>query len=789
MPPFYLGKQFDLSQGKTLDQVIGYDPADLTTHGFVVGMTGSGKTGLCIDLLEEAALNQVPAIIVDPKGDLTNLLLHFPNLAPADFQPWIDPEAARRSGEPVETVAAETAAMWRNGLAQWDIQPDRIQALSQAASFAIYTPGSEAGLPVSILASLKAPALSWDSNKEGLRDKIGSTVIALLGLVGYKDIDPVRSREHILLSNIFENAWSQGRDLDLTELILQTQTPPFDKLGVFPVDKFFPPEDRFQLAMLLNNFMAAPSFQAWIEGLPLDPASLLYNPDGSPRHSVFYLAHLDETERMFFVTLLFSAVEAWMRTQPGTTGLKAILYFDEIAGYLPPVGNPPSKTVLLRMLKQARAFGVGLLLASQNPVDIDYKALSNAGTWLIGKLQTDQDKQRLLDGLEAAAGGIDRSSMDKLISNLGKRVFLLHNVHAKAPIVFQTRWSMNYLAGPLTRVQIPALNRLAEAHASATPVAATTPAQPAAQNINVPPASPVSFPQTPNPVAPPPVQAPAPPAALGSQTRPAVPSGVDEYFFPNNLTLSEALQSAGKSMSSQAKNLGLMYRPALAAQMEIRYIDRRYNLDFNQQRAALVHDPDRRGAIRWDDHLVNPINPQNLDTKPTSEARFASLDLPFTDARSMTTIQKDFQDWVYRTTELKLRSNPTLKVFSQPGGATADFQNLCNRAAQQAGEAELDKVSGAYDRKLAALQDKLERAQQAVEKYQDQLSQRRMEEVGSGIETVMGLFGGRKRRVTTTLSKHRMSEQTRSNVESNKKLAAELQKDVAALQAEKSQAL
>ncbi len=340
---------------------------------------------------------------------------------------------------------------------------------SEAAHFAIYTPGSDAGIPVSILASLKAPPIPWSDNREILLEKISGTVTALLGLVGLTDIDPVRSREHILLANIFENAWSQGRDLTLSELILQTQSPPFEKLGVFEVNTFFPEKDRFELAMLLNNIMAAPSFQTWIEGQPLDVSSLLYGPDGRPRHSVFYIAHLNDAERMFFVTLLFSAVETWMRTQTGTSSLRALVYFDEIFGYLPPTANPPSKQPMLRMLKQARAFGVGLMLVTQNPVDVDYKALSNAGTWFIGKLQTDQDKQRLLDGLEGAAAGLDRGAYDRMISNLGKRVFLLHNVHEKRPVLFQTRWAMNYLTGPLTRIQIPALNQMAGAGIVAAP--------------------------------------------------------------------------------------------------------------------------------------------------------------------------------------------------------------------------------------------------------------------------------------------------------------------------------
>ena len=356
---FYIGRVFDPQAGRITDQPLLYDPDDLTTHAVVVGMTGSGKTGLCIDLLEEAALQGIPALMIDPKGDITNLLLHFPDLLPQDFQPWVNPDEARRLGQSQEQAAADAAARWREGLADWDIPLERLQALQNAVHFAIYTPGSDAGIPVSILASLKAPPIPWEQNRELLREKISGTVTALLGLVGLDNIDPVRSREHILLANIFEHAWSQGSDLDLAELILQAQNPPFDRLGVFDVNTFFPEKDRFELAMLLNNILAAPAFHTWIEGQPLDIPTLLFHPDGRPRHSIFYIAHLSDAERMFFVTLLYSAVEAWMRAQTGTTSLRMLLYFDEIFGYLPPLGNPPSKQPMLRMLKQARAFGVG----------------------------------------------------------------------------------------------------------------------------------------------------------------------------------------------------------------------------------------------------------------------------------------------------------------------------------------------------------------------------------------------------------------------------------------------
>ncbi len=463
---FFLGKTYDLQASKMGEDQVFYDPNDLTTHAIITGMTGSGKTGLGVIMLEEAALRGIPALVVDPKGDLTNLLLHFPDLLPSDFQPWVDQDAARRDGVTLEAAAEKAASLWKNGLASYGLGKPDLEALRDSVEFAVYTPGSDAGIPVSILASLSAPPIPWEGNKEILREKISSTVTAILGLVGLKDIDPVRAKEHILLANIFEDAWKSGKDLDMATLITHVQSPPFDKLGVFPLDQFYPEKDRFELAMLLNNFLAAPAFQTWMEGQPLDIGKFLYSPDGKPRHSVFYLAHLNDEERMFFITLLYSSIESWMRTQKGSSGLRVLTYFDEIAGYLPPVANPPSKNIILRMLKQARAFGVGLILSTQNPVDLDYKALSNAGTWVIGKLQTDQDKERLLDGLEGAAPGLDRKAFDKMISLLDKRVFLLHNVHEDAPQVFGTRWAMNYLPGPLTRSQIPALNALVGAGAA-----------------------------------------------------------------------------------------------------------------------------------------------------------------------------------------------------------------------------------------------------------------------------------------------------------------------------------
>ena len=803
---FYLGRLFDAATGKPLDQPLLYDPNDLTTHGVVVGMTGSGKTGLCIAIMEEAALQGIPALMIDPKGDLTNLLLHFPDLVPQDFQPWLDPEMARRAGKSVEQAAADAALAWRNGLAEWGMDRARLLALKSAAQFAVYTPGSDAGIPVSVLTSLRAPSIPWEGNRDVLREQIVSTVTALLGLVGFTDIDPLRSREHILLSNIFENAWSKGQSLDLSELILQTQNPPFDKLGAFPVDTFFPSKDRTGLALQLNNILAAPAFEIWREGQPLDIAALLTTPDGRPRHSVFYLAHLSDAERMFFVTLLFSAVETWMRTQTGATSLRALLYMDEIFGYLPPQSAPPSKQPLLRMLKQARAFGLGLLLATQNPVDVDYKALSNAGTWFIGKLQTDQDKQRLLDGLESAASGtLDRRAYDKLISSLGKRIFLLHNVHALPSTVgvgvggaFQTRWTMNFLAGPLTRTQIPALNKLVGASYQSSVISDQLPVKPLPQAPESPTA-PEGF--EPIPAVPAvPVES-TPPAAANrqssivnqqsSQTRPAIPAGIAEFFLPLNTSFAKAAAASGVSLPPQAAASGIVYRPAILASAQVRFLDRKYSLDVEQVKSALVLNPEKRGVVRWDDWAARPLTPDEMDPAPDPQARFAALDAPFSDARLMSAMRRDFSDWVYRSSKVTVRASRALGVFATPDVSQAEFMKACSEAARAARDAEIAKATAALDRQIKTLKDKIAREERELKMDETELQQRKGEELATHAENVLGVFGGRRsaRRLSSSLSKHRLTEQAKEDVQESVDALKQYNQELAALEEQRRQAL
>jgi hypothetical protein len=784
---FYLGRVYDSMQAKVTDQPLLYDPADLTTHALVTGMTGSGKTGLCIALMEEAALQGIPAILIDPKGDLTNLLLHFPNLAPQDFQPWLDPELVRRAGKSSEQASNDAALAWRNGLTEWGVTHERMMALKNAAEFAIYTPGSDSGIPVSVLSSLAAPGLDWAANREILGERISSTVTAILGLVGFDNIDPIRSREHILLSNIFQSAWSQNKSLDLTELILQIQTPPFDKLGAFPVDTFFPARDRMALALQINNILAAPTFDMWRTGQSLNMAALLFAEDGRPRHSVFYLAHLSDSERMFFVTILFSAVETWMRTQPGATSLRALLYMDEIFGYLPPTANPPSKQPLLRMLKQARAFGLGLVLATQNPVDVDYKALSNAGTWFIGKLQTEQDKQRLLDGLESAASGaLDRGSMDKLISGLGKRVFIMQNVHEKLPVVFQTRWTMNFLAGPMTRMQIPALNKMVGVSFAAPEPLASSQVSPLEGSGGL--LKPASV-----PIAPP-VNVPIPRTSSlplnGSTTRPPVPAGFPEFFLPMNLSLTRALALSGQDIPEEAMKTGVLYRPVILASAQVRFLDRRYSLDMQQVKSVLVTALDKRAVVRWDEFVRAVPAEKVMDPAPDPQARFAAPDGPISDARLLTALQKDFSDWVYRNSKVTIRANNALGVFATPEVSRADFMKACADAAREARDADLAKSTATSDRQIAALQEKLKHEERELQQDQTEVDERKREELVSGAETVFSLLGGRRsRRISEAMSKHRMTEQSKADVNESVNAIAEFKQQLTQLEQAREQAL
>lgn len=750
---FYIGRKYDVKTNSLTTEPVFYDPADLTTHMFVTGMTGSGKTGLCISLMEEAALQRIPAIIIDPKGDLTNLLLHFPGFAPTDFEPWIDPEEARREGKSIAQMATEVAGTWEKGLTDWGITSEQLQLLQESVEFTIYTPGSTAGVPINILSSFAAPEIPWTENQEILRERISSNITALLGLVGYNDIDPLGSREHILLANIMEHFWSNGINLDLTDLILQTQNPPFERLGAFPIDTLFPVKDRLVLAMKLNNFLASPSFQTWLQGTPLDIQNIYFSPTGKPRHSIFYLAHLSENERMFFVTLLYGTVETWMRRQSGTSSLRALIYFDEILGYLPPIGNPPSHNVILRMLKQARAFGVGLILSSQNPVDMDYKALSNAGTWMIGRLQTDQDKERLMDGLQSASGNIDRAGTDHLLSNLGKRIFLLHNIHEKGLILFNTRWAMNYLAGPLTRNQIPALNALANQFKTDS----THPETPKSGHATVAETQRNDL----------------------SMKRPIIPDDVMEYFLPASLSLEAAASSQQIELDSSATIEQIEYHPALLAQVEVNFLERKYNLQMSIKRTALVDDEDVR-LVRWEDFIREPVQQSALAQKPLPQTSFHEVPAWLSNSRNLKDLENDFIDWNYRTS-VDILANHDLKLYAEPDTSMDEFKRMCADRANELLKDEMDKLQAFYEKKMDALEDKLEKEIRDVKSAETRLEQRRMEEVGTHGELLLSMLSKRKKSISSSLTKRRMTAEAKSALAEEKLDVEQAQKNLDAI--------
>jgi len=507
---FYLGRTYDAAKRVRLEDLLLYDSKDLVTHAVCIGMTGSGKTGLCISIIEEAAIDGVPAIIIDPKGDIANLLLTFPDLKPQDFMPWINEEDALKKGFSPEDFAAQQAAFWREGLMKWGQDGERIRRLRNSADFLIYTPGSSAGLPVSIMKSFEAPPQEIRLDEELLQEQINITVTSLLTLLGI-DADPIKSRDHILLSNILAETWRGGENLDIGRLIQLIQSPPLKQIGVLDIESFYPSRERFGLAMQLNSLLAAPGFNLWLQGDSLDIKGLLYSSNGKPRVSIFYIAHLNDAQRMFFVSLLLNQIVGWMRTQSGTTSLRSILYIDEVFGYLPPLSNPPSKLPLLTLLKQARAFGLGVMLATQNPVDLDYKALSNTGTWFLGRLQTERDKMRVLDGLEGAAIAgqkqFNRQTLDQTLSGLGNRIFLMNNVHEDVPVVFETRWAMSYLRGPLTRDQIKFLIDPTKKQ-NPTTTAALKPTAPSSRSST------------------------SPDKSKRATGKPIVPPDVPEYFLP-----------------------------------------------------------------------------------------------------------------------------------------------------------------------------------------------------------------------------------------------------------------
>jgi hypothetical protein len=712
---FYLGKRFDPTVQKVTDEPILYDSKDLTTHGMCVGMTGSGKTGLCLSLIEEAAIDGVPVLAIDPKGDLGNLLLTFPELRAADFAPWIDPGEAARKGRTTEQHAEATSKQWREGLADWQQDGERIRRLRDAADFVIYTPGSSAGLPLSVLKGFAAPAAALRDDRDAFTARVQTTTSGLLSLLGI-DTDPLRSREHMFLSNVLDHHWRQGTDLEIADLIRAVQEPPFHRIGVMDLESVFPAKDRFGLAMAMNGLLASPAFAAWSEGEPLDIQRLLWTPDGKPRVSVISIAHLPDDQRMFFVTLLLSEVLAWTRQQAGTSSLRALLYMDEVAGFLPPTANPPSKLPMMTLLKQARAFGVGVMLATQNPVDLDYKALSNMGTWFLGRLQTERDKLRVLDGLEGVAAqngaAFDRAAVDRLLSGMQGRTFLLHNVHDDGPVLLHTRWAMSYLRGPMTRGQIEAVMQDRKR---------ATPTPPGARAG---------------------VAAAAAASAVGDGAmagQPGLPDGIVQRF-----------QAARRAVGADER---LVYRPALCAAAVLHYQSSKDQIDLWRELTVVAPLQQQMDSNPWDDAgVVVTGQPLDLDAQPPDGAAFAALPSGASQAKAYTSWGRLLKDELYRTQSLQTHWCPALKQGSKPGESEGDFRAGLQMLLREERDRATARLQDKFQPKLQRLQERVRNAEQVVDQ---QAAQRR----GAGLSAVLNigtsilgsLFGRRK--VSTGVTK------------------------------------
>jgi hypothetical protein len=745
-----LGGVLDAQTLERSGEDVALRPDGLTTHGVIVGMTGSGKTGLGVVLLEEILRSGRPAIVLDPKGDLTNLCLQFPDLAPNDFRPWIDESEARRKGASADDLARETADRWRAGLGSWDLDGDDVRALKSAADLRVYTPGSSAGVGLDLVGRMNAPS---NVDPEGRAEAAEALVSGLLALAGLES-DPLTSPEHILLTSILEHGWEQGRDLSIESLIGDLQSPPFRKLGVFEVDTFVPPASRTRLALRLNGLVASPTFATWRTGDPLDISRMLVTPQGRPRASIIQLAHLSDSERIFVVTLLLSRLVTWMRGQPGTSDLKALLYIDELFGFAPPTAEPPSKKPLLTLFKQARAHGLGVVVSTQNPVDMDYKLMSNAGTWMIGRLQTERDKRRIIETLKAADGSVDTSAWDRRIGELGKRQFVLKRSKATAPTLSTTRWAMSYLRGPIT---LPELSKLPEECITGASLKTPAPSDdPATEPRDGTASSSARKDESPVP--------------------PEIADGVSVRFLDPASPWATAIGAAPGSPRLRA---GLGFRVLMLfdeAAADLRHVEEWEAVLFPLDSTT---DPSQALAVDLDERDFREGAPP--------EARFVLEGVDLNRSAYFKGLRSDLVNHLYVQRTLSLPSNPLLKLVARPGESLEAFTKRCMDAAEDRADAEASKLTDRYRSKIQTQRDQVTRAERRVQELEVDLASRRQQEMVTGAGELLGMFLGGKRRTRSLSGMTRRRSTTRRTEERLRTAEARLAdeaEDVTDLEAE-----
>ncbi len=725
---FYLGTESGEVGSGQQDNYMLLNSRDLVTHAMCVGMTGSGKTGLGICLLEEAAMDGIPAIVVDPKGDMGNLLLAFPDLLASDFEPWIHPDEAEAEGLSLVELAEKKASIWRKGLADSDQDGERIRAMKQNADFALYTPGGQFGRPLSLEGLFRRPSPAVIDDPELFQEVVSTTTTSLLHLVGIA-ADPVSSREHVLLSLLIRKAWLEGEGFSLASLIHWINKPPMTTIGVMDVETYIPEKDRFALALRFNNLLASPAFAAFMEGEPFDIQSLLYTPQGKPRISILTLSHLADAERMFFVTLLLNRIVTWMRSQQGTQSLRALFYMDEVFGYFPPVAEPPSKRPLLTLLKTARAYGLGIVLSTQNPGDIDYKGLSNVGTWFVGRLTTERDRMRLLEGIaDEAIEGATKAELGNLIAGLKQRQFVMRPAKGGSPTLFRTRFCMSYLAGPLTRDQIRRLvaeqkGTKAPSGASESPFGAPR-AGTAVQQIIAPVVPPVDTSPMPKDTV----------AGIGegllsgqeegvAKVAPQLPTGIATSYLPGSQ--------------------GQLYTPALAGFLTVYYSDDKKGISHTEKVLRFTPLGGSLVPVDWQNALALDVELDDLVSDPPAGARYAALPPEAKNKTSFSAWQRALVDTVWRDSELTLRRHQKLGLIAQPDESERDFFARVQLAARELRDKELDDIEDKYEKKRLTLEERLAKAEERIERVKDQAKDAKRQTAISFGSAVLGSLLGR----------------------------------------------
>lgn len=806
---FYLGRKLPLASAlaaegeethpfaKPLDSLTGLPPLlyrskQLTTHAFCVGRTGSGKTGLCLDVLEEAALDGIPAIILDPKGDLTNLLLQFPDLTAADFAPWVDGGV-----EPQDASAQKAASVWQQGLAHWGMSGERIRAMRSRVDFALFSPGSTAATPLSLAGLFQAPSAAIRQDPDLLQSALSAAITALLGLLQI-EADPLRSREFILLSNLVGRAWIRGESRNLGQLVEEVRHPSMDRLGVLSLEEFYPERERKNLALRLNQLLASPQFATWLMGAPLQIESLLYTPAGKPRMSILSLAGLTEAERMFCVTLVLNQLLSWMRQQSGSSALRALFYMDEVFGYLPPVANPPSKKPLLTLLKQARAYGVGLILATQNPVDLDYKALSNCGTWWIGRLQTEQDRARLLDGLAENLDrtGWARADWEKLLAGLPPRVFVQHCPDQTEPLLLESRHCLSYLAGPLTREQLqrldhwwqaggPGVISLQQAELSAAQGVEKTQSvdlDPPARGAVDPASLATAYLQDalaeqPNGFSPLPLND----LPLDDPNRRAFESGRSEDISPRTLTTSledsteyrhlelpEGILPAFAPIPPQLEGNNLRYVPVFCGIYSLYFHLKDGKPDQKQELGFVFPLPEHPRGLDWESRRPILLQAREIESEPPQPGTYAPLPRSAQRVSTLRSWAKQLTDQLYHTATLTLYYSPAAKLYSDPGETEAAFRQRLQPLLRQAIDEKLNALEQKYSKRIATAEERVAQAEARVEQQKNALradSVNTAVSIGLAALSALGLGGRRSLSHVSTAVRRATRAGTRSKAQ------------------------